>query len=430
MEPISFIGVIVGLTLAIFLIIRKLNPVSAMFLGAITGAIVGGAGLTELFSYVIVEGAQMVMGTVLRIIACGVLAGVLIESGAAESIARGIIEKMGEKRALLAMAIASMIIVAAGVFPPVSVVILAPVALSVSCKANVSKFTALLALSGGAKAGNIISPNPNTIAAAASFDLPLSEVMIGGFIPALFALITTIILCNMVQKKQWASENSPDRADIDFSGMFPPFKKAIIAPATAISLLMLAPVGSVLGIELLALFRLDAFYVLPFGAVAGAIAMGKMRNIVDYTNKGMIRIAPIVLMLIGAGALTSLILHSDFPDIILMAIYTMGIPEMYLAPISGTIMGTATGSATASVMITSNVFSHILISAGVPALSAAVTINVSANFLDIVPHGGYFLASQDSMKFSMAERLRLIPYEAVVGGVMTVAAVIMHYFMI
>lgn len=39
-------------------------------------------------------------------------------------------------------------------------------------------------LSGGGKAENIISPNP--IAAANEFHLNLSELMIAGFIPAVF----------------------------------------------------------------------------------------------------------------------------------------------------------------------------------------------------------------------------------------------------
>ena len=121
--PVSIIGVLVGLAISIILIIRKLNPVTSMFLGTVIGALVGGATLYQKLADIIIPGGQSVMGIIARIIAGGVLAGVLIESGAAESIARGIIDRLGEKRALLALALSSMILLAVGIFLPVSVVI-------------------------------------------------------------------------------------------------------------------------------------------------------------------------------------------------------------------------------------------------------------------------------------------------------------------
>ena len=40
---ISWWGALIGLALAIFLILRKLDPVYSLLLGAIVGAIIGGA---------------------------------------------------------------------------------------------------------------------------------------------------------------------------------------------------------------------------------------------------------------------------------------------------------------------------------------------------------------------------------------------------
>lgn len=44
-KMISWWGALIGLALAIFLILRKLDPVYSLLLGAIVGAIIGGAGL-------------------------------------------------------------------------------------------------------------------------------------------------------------------------------------------------------------------------------------------------------------------------------------------------------------------------------------------------------------------------------------------------
>ena len=94
-----------------------------------------------------------------------------------------------------------MIITAVGVFIPVAVLIVAPIALSVGKQTGISKLALLTALSGGGKAGNIISPNPNTIAAANGFKLDLSNVMIAGFIPAIFGLATAVLIASLIKKK-------------------------------------------------------------------------------------------------------------------------------------------------------------------------------------------------------------------------------------
>ena len=441
--PVSITGVLVGLAISIILIIKKLNPVTSMFLGTIIGALTGGASLYEKLTIIIIPGWHSVIGIIVRIIAGGVLAGVLIESGAAESIARGIVEKLGEKRALSALALSSMILLAAGIFLPVSVVILAPIALSVAHRAGVSKFAAILALSGGAKAGNMISPNPNTIAAAEAFGLPLGEVMIGGFIPGAFALITTIILANLLKHRGFMVKNRdleragglgrlPPLIKAKINGVgpvptLPPFYKAMVAPLTAVLLLMLRPIGSLFNIEFLMALGLDALIVLPIGAVIGALAMGKGKYILDYVNKGITRMAPVVLMLLGAGALTGLITNSVLPDLIPVTMERLRIPAMFLAPISGFIMGAATGSVATGVIIAGPSFAGTLLAQGVPALSAAVMIHAGAALFDVVPHGNYFLAGKDSMKVGFRERMKVIPYEAIIGMVMTIAATVFYW---
>jgi len=115
-----------------------------------------------------VSGASSMMSSVLRIMTSGILAGALIKTGAAEKIAETIVEKLGEKRAILAIAVATMIICTVGVFIDISVITVAPIAMAIGRKAGLTNSSILLAMIGGGKAGNILSPNPNTIAASAS----------------------------------------------------------------------------------------------------------------------------------------------------------------------------------------------------------------------------------------------------------------------
>ena len=170
------LGALIGLTVAIILIIKKVQPAYSLILGALVGGIVGGGGLLLTVSTMI-TGSQSMMSSVLRIITSGILAGTLIKTGSAEKIAEVIVTKLGEKRALISIAIATMIICTVGVFIDIAVITVAPIALAIGKKAQYNKAAVLLAMIGGGKAGNIISPNPNTIAVSEAFKVDLTSMM-------------------------------------------------------------------------------------------------------------------------------------------------------------------------------------------------------------------------------------------------------------
>ena len=426
-NPINMLGVLAALVISIFLIIKKLNPVLAMFFGVFVGALVGGANLTQMLDIFTVGGRQVVAINI-RIIAGGVLAGALIETGAAESIARGIVKGLGEKRALLAITLSAMVVTGVGVFIPVAMLVVSPVALAVAYKAEISKFAAILAISGGAKAGNIMSPNPNALAAATSFEIPLSDVMLNGFIPGIVALTTTVLLGGLLKKKHPMVNASDIDTVAGGESALPPFGKAIVAPAVTVGLLMLNPIGDIVGIAAIssAVLPMDPLYVLPLGATAGVIAMGKAKNLANIATQGVLRMAPVVLMLFGAGTIGGLIMLSVFPQIIQDTMTNLGLPYFLIAPISSTIFASATGSHAAGVIIASEAFAVPIMQAGIPAISAAVMLHAGGGFLDVVPHGNIFLATQQGMKADMSSRLKVMPFEALVGASTVTTAVLLH----
>ena len=194
------LGALIGLVIAILLIIKKVQPAYGLILGALIGGLIGGGGLAGTVS-TMVSGAGSMMSSVLRILTSGILAGALIKTGAAQKIAETIVDTIGEKRAIAALAVATMIICAVGVFIDIAVITVAPIALAIGERAGLSKSGILLAMIGGGKAGNIVSPNPNTIAVTEAFKLDLTAVMMKNLIPALCALIATIVLASLLAKK-------------------------------------------------------------------------------------------------------------------------------------------------------------------------------------------------------------------------------------
>ncbi|WP_340139682.1 GntP family permease [Heyndrickxia acidiproducens] len=426
---ISWIGAIIGLAIAIILILKKLNPVYALFVGAILGALIGGANLDNTVN-ILVAGTQSVMGTVIRVLAAGILAGAMMESGAAETIAQTIVNKLGEGKAILSLALATMVITAVGVFIPVAVLIVAPIALSVGNKMGISKLALLLALSGGGKAGNVISPNPNTIAAAHGFNVELSSLMIYDFIPAVFGLAVTVLVATLVKHKG-VQVAASDMVETDQNGKeYPPFGRAIVAPVVAIVLLMINPIGQILGISALASFKMDAVYVLPIAGVLGMIAMGHRKHILAYSAAGLQKMTATVLILIGAGAIAGLISASNLSVEVVALIKASGISGTFLAPISGILMAAATASTSTGVILATGSFSKAILDIGTAPIAAAAMVHTGATVIDQLPHGNYFHVTASSMNMSIRERMSVVPYEAIVGGTMTIVATILYGFIL
>lgn len=147
---ITTLGALLGLAVAIFLIIKKGHPAYSLILGALIGGLVGGAALDSTVS-IMINGAKDMMPSIIRIITSGVLAGVLIQTGSAAKIADQIVKVLGEKNALFALSLATMILTASGVFIDISVITVAPIALALGKKLNYSKMAVLLAMIGDRK---------------------------------------------------------------------------------------------------------------------------------------------------------------------------------------------------------------------------------------------------------------------------------------
>ncbi|QIA77508.1 GntP family permease [Rodentibacter caecimuris] len=407
MTTVSALGALVALVVAIFLILKKVSPAYGMLVGALVGGLVGGVDLSQTVSLMI-GGAQGITTAVMRILAAGVLAGVLIESGAANSIAESITNKLGETRALLALALATMILTAVGVFVDVAVITVSPIALALARRTDLSKAAILLAMIGGGKAGNIMSPNPNAIAASDTFHLPLTSVMMAGVIPAIFGLMLTYFLAKRLINK--GSKVTDKEVVMVESQNLPSFLTALVAPLVAILLLALRPLFDI---------KVDPLIALPLGGLIGALCMGKLRQANCYAISGLGKMAPVAIMLLGTGALAGIIANSGLKDVLIQGLEHSGLPSYILAPISGALMSLATASTTAGTAVASNVFSSTLLELGVSSLAGAAMIHAGATVFDHMPHGSFFHATGGSVNMEIKERLKLIPYESAVGLVMT-----------
>lgn len=409
----STIGALLGLAVAIVLIIKKVQPAYSLILGALIGGIIGGGGLDTTVA-TMVSGAQGMMSSVLRIMTSGILAGALIKTGSAEKIAETIVEKLGEKRAVAAIAIATMIICAVGVFVDISVITVAPIALAIGKKAGLSKSGILLAMIGGGKAGNIVSPNPNTIAASEAFEVDLTSLMMKNIVPGLCALVVAILLASMLSKKACDIRDS----DMESQGAkeLPGFAQAIAGPLLVIILLALRPIAGI---------SIDPLIALPLGGIVSILVTGNAKNTISFTEFGLSKVIGVSILLIGTGTIAGIIKASALQFDVINILEALNMPAFVLAPLAGILMAGATASTTAGATIASQTFAPTLISAGVPALAAAAMIHAGATVVDSLPHGSFFHATGGSVNLSIGERMKLIPYEACVGLTSTIVSVVL-----
>lgn len=409
------IGALCGMAVAIILIIKKVQPAYSLILGALIGGVIGSGNLVITVD-TMVSGSQSMISSVLRIMTSGILAGTLIKTGAAEKIAEVIVQTLGDKRAIIAVSIATMIICAVGVFVDISVITVAPIALAIGKKAGYNKPSLLLAMIGGGKAGNIISPNPNTIAVSEAFQVDLTSLMMRNIIPAVCALVMAIILATVLSKKEGNMVGENDLENREDKAL-PSFIQAIAGPLLVVILLALRPLFSIV---------IDPLIALPLGGLICALACGGIKQFREYAEFGLGKVTGVSILLIGTGTIAGIIKASALQYDVISLLEMMNMPAFILAPIAGVLMAGATASTTAGATIGAQTFAGTLLEAGIPALSAGAMVHAGATVIDSLPHGSFFHATGGAANMSIKERMKLIPYEACVGLTSTIISIIVY----
>jgi len=413
----SALGALIGLILSIILIIKKISPVYSLTLGALAGGLLGGAALTETIANMI-GGVKDITPAVIRILTAGVLSGVLIKTRAADSISHVIVKRLGEKNVFLALALSTMLLTGIGVFIDVAVITVAPIALIIGQRLSINKLKLLLAMIGGGKCGNIISPNPNTIIAAENMGAPLPSVMFVNIVPAIVGLLITVFIIVRLLPKENKATIGNQLNTLEEERNLPSFAASIVAPLVAVILLALRPL---FGIEI------DPLIALPAGGIVGILAMRKTKDLVKSLQYGLEKMSVVAVLLIGTGTIAGVIKASTMKDVILSFLEKNGIGDVFIAPISGALMSAATASTTAGATVASASFSEIIVAAGISAVWGAAMINSGATILDHLPHGSFFHATGGSVEMDFKDRMKLIPYETAVGFILALGTVVAYY---
>lgn len=412
------IGALIGLLVSVFLIIKKISPSYSLIAGAIVGGLLGGLSLVETVN-VMTEGVKDVTPAVIRILTAGVLSGVLIVTGAAKTISNAIIRTLGEKRVFVALALATMLLCAVGVFIDVAVITVAPIALSIGKRLGLSPSVLLIAMVGGGKCGNIISPNPNTLIAAENFQADLSSVMFYNVLPAVIGLLFTVfVIVRLIPKKLVSSGTPQAEEEAEETKELPSLAASLVAPFVTIILLALRPLTGI---------TIDPLIALPIGGICGILCMKQWKNILPGMEYGLQKMSTVAVLLIGTGTVAGVIKNSTLKDWILHLLEQAHFNEIMIAPVSGALMSAATASTTAGATLASASFAETILAVGISAAWGAAMINSGSTVLDHLPHGSFFHATGGVCELTFKERLKLIPYETLIGAVLAASTTLLCF---
>lgn len=406
----SAIAALIGLILAIILIIRKVSPVYSLMLGALAGGLFSGIGLEATVGHML-SGVKDITPAILRILAAGVLSGALIKTGSAAAISQAVVRGLGHKHVYLAVALSAMLLTGVGVFVDVAVITVAPIALMLGKQLSLPSFKLLLAMIAGGKCGNVMSPNPNTIIAAENYDAALPSVMAAGVIPGIIVLFVTVYLIIPLIPTRKVPADDYSTAGADEGLPLPSFGTSLAGPLVAILLLALRPLFGIV---------IDPMVALPIGGLVTIIATRSWKLAGESVTFGLEKMSVVAILLVGTGTIAGVIKASEIKDVLIALLSGWEAGGVVMAPVSAILMSAATASTTAGATISSASFSQTVLAAGVSSIWAASMTNAGATVLDHLPHGSFFHATGGSVGMSIKVRMRLIPYESLVGLLLTI----------
>ena len=190
------IAAAVGIIVLLLLIIKfKLHPVISMMIAAIIIGVGAGMPLTMISDTVEKGVGKTLQGIALLVGLGSMFGGILEVSGGAQRIAQTLIDKLGQKKAGIALGITGLVI-GTTVFFEAGVVVLIPLAFSVAKQTKKSTlYYAIPLLAGLASGYAFVPPSAGSVLVADSLGVNLGvKIMVG---------IPTALICMIVAGVIW-----------------------------------------------------------------------------------------------------------------------------------------------------------------------------------------------------------------------------------
>ncbi len=392
------LAAILGLTVLLILIIRfKVQAVISILIGAIVIGLVAGMPAQDIINSVN-EGVGTTLKNIALLVGIGSMFGAILEvSGGAQVLAVSLLKRFGERRAALALALTGLV-VSIPVFFDAGLIILIPLAFSLSKTTGKSTLFYVIPLLAGLAVGHsFIPPTPGPVLVASMLGVDLGWVILVGFICGIPALIIAGPIWGRFCGKKFdikLPSHIAQMPDVD-SSKLPGFATVISIILIPLLLIMLKSLSGVLSlpesVTSVLLFLGEPFVALTITTVAAMLILGlkngyKFQELEKVMTKSLEPVGLILLVTAAGGILRYVLQNSGLGEIIGNAISVSALPLVLVAFLLAALVRISIGSATVSMTMAAGIISSVPELAGLSAMYLACTVAAIAAGATVCSH--------------------------------------------
>lgn len=360
------IAAAVGIVVLLLLIIKfKLHPVISMMIAAIIIGVGAGMPLTMISDTVEKGVGKTLQGIALLVGLGSMFGGILEVSGGAQRIAQTLIDKLGQKKAGIALGITGLVI-GTTVFFEAGVVVLIPLAFSVAKQTKKSTlYYAIPLLAGLASGYAFVPPSAGSVLVADSLGVNLGVMIMVGIPTALICMVVAgVIWGRFIGDKVFTKLPVNVEEIKDEPKELPPFGLVLGVILIPLVLILISTISKYLpipaNVQNVLVFIGKPFLALTIATLAAMYFLGikrgytgeQLKKILDHSLRP---VGMILLVIASAGVIRWMLQDSGLGEIIGPALEKSGMPLILVAFLIALLVRASVGSSMVAMTMASGI---------------------------------------------------------------------------
>ena len=360
------IAAAVGIIVLLLLIIKfKLHPVISMMIAAIIIGVGAGMPLTMISSTVEKGVGKTLQGIALLVGLGSMFGGILEVSGGAQRIAQTLIDKLGQKKAGVALGITGLVI-GTTVFFEAGVVVLIPLAFSVAKQTKKSTlYYAIPLLAGLASGYAFVPPSAGSVLVADSLGVNLGVMIMVGVPTALICMVAAGVIWGRFIGDKVVTKLPVNVQEIkEDSKELPPFGLVLGVILIPLVLILISTISKYLpipaNIQNVLSFIGKPFLALTIATLAAMYFLGirrgytgeQLKKILDHSLRP---VGMILLVIASGGVIRWMLQDSGLGEIIGPALEKSGMPLIIVAFLIALLVRASVGSSMVAMTMASGI---------------------------------------------------------------------------
>lgn len=360
------IAAAVGIVVLLLLIIKfKLHPVISMMIAAIIIGVGAGMPLTMISDTVEKGVGKTLQGIALLVGLGSMFGGILEVSGGAQRIAQTLIDKLGQKKAGVALGITGLVI-GTTVFFEAEVVVLIPLAFSVAKQTKKSTlYYAIPLLAGLASGYAFVPPSAGSVLVADSLGVNLGVMIMVGIPTALICMVVAgVIWGRFIGDKVFTKLPVNVEEIKDEPKELPPFGLVLGVILIPLVLILISTISKYLpipaNVQNVLAFIGKPFLALTIATLAAMYFLGikrgytgeQLKKILDHSLRP---VGMILLVIASGGVIRWMLQDSGLGEIIGPALEKSGMPLILVAFLIALLVRASVGSSMVAMTMASGI---------------------------------------------------------------------------